>query len=267
MRARVVRARTGEVDPARPIAPRLAIGIAGLIVALAGGAARAGADVPLEARQLGDRGRALFRLHDYDRAIAAFRQAYAIAPSPALLFDLAQAYRLTGDCGQATAYYRRFLSTGEEPAARGVAQAHLEGGDACARRASGVAPDAGVGAVAGTSNAGRDERRLGLALAGGGSLALSAGLYFAIDAHRAGALVTRAYETGADWATVAPIDARGRRSSQLARDFAITGGVTVAAGVALYLLGRRGERAARRAPAITFVRENRGGRVGLTWSF
>jgi tetratricopeptide (TPR) repeat protein len=52
-----------------------------------------------------------FDLGEYDQAIEAFEAAYRLSHEPALLFNIAQAYRLKGppSCGDALGYYERYL--------------------------------------------------------------------------------------------------------------------------------------------------------------
>ena len=61
----------------------------------------AGMAIPDKARFLADRGRQLQRDGKFAAAIEAYKAAYVLAPSPGLLFNLAQVYRLNGDCDDA----------------------------------------------------------------------------------------------------------------------------------------------------------------------
>jgi tetratricopeptide (TPR) repeat protein len=87
--------------------------------------------VPAQARALAERGRIAHDRGDYPAAIAAFTEAYALAPSPALLFDLAQAYRLAGRCADAAVMYRRYLANDPDPEARALAETQLEAVEHC----------------------------------------------------------------------------------------------------------------------------------------
>src|SRR5438874_5150491 len=87
--------------------------------------------IPEKARALADRGRVAHDAGDYGSAIAAFQEAYVIAPSPALLFNLAQAYRLAGDCDDAAWMYRRFLDTNPVGEHRTLAESHLSTVEKC----------------------------------------------------------------------------------------------------------------------------------------
>src|SRR2546423_13514841 len=81
--------------------------------------------IPGKARQLADRARILPDAGDYVDAIAAFNEAYVLAPSPGLLFTLAQAYRLAGKCDDAAWMYRRFLDARPPTDKRALAETHL----------------------------------------------------------------------------------------------------------------------------------------------
>ena len=87
----------------------------GLVVLVVATTARADDEVPAKARALAERGRADHDRGDYGAAIAEFTEAYALAPSPALLFNLAQAYRLAGRCDDAALMYRRYLTGDPAP--------------------------------------------------------------------------------------------------------------------------------------------------------
>lgn len=56
------------------------------------------------------RGRQLFADKQYAAAIEEFRRALSIAPRPDILYSLAQAQRMIGDCASAIDSYRAFLA-------------------------------------------------------------------------------------------------------------------------------------------------------------
>src|SRR5690349_15298118 len=82
------------------------------------------AQIPDKARHLAERGRALHDAGNYTDAIAAFREAYVLAPSPGLLFNIAQSYRLAGRCDDAAWMYRRYLDSQPSGDRRAVAESH-----------------------------------------------------------------------------------------------------------------------------------------------
>src|SRR5688572_11504167 len=87
--------------------------------------------IPVKARDLAAKGRTAHDQGDYTRAIAAFKEAYVMAPAPALLFNLAQAYRLQGNCDDAALMYRRYISSRPAPEGRALAEEHLQTMERC----------------------------------------------------------------------------------------------------------------------------------------
>lgn len=262
---------------ARPSA-RLVVAI---VVAVLAMPAYAAPDViPEKARQLADRGRASHEAGDFGAAIAAYTEAYAIAPSAALLFNLAQAYRLRGSCDDAALMYRRYLDTSPSLDARVIAEGHLATVERCAHKVSLSIPldeqeRAAVPAVAKRQDEEREakadpgllQQRIGLGMVLGGGLALAGATYFALDAREAEADVEDGYARGGKGHDLAPnlaaIDARGQRSATLATWLGIGGGALVIGGVTSYLLGRRAERAA----PIAIVPKQGGAQVSVSWRF
>src|SRR5664279_1293069 len=88
-------------------------------------AATSGMAIPEKARFLADRGRQLQRDGKFADALEAYKAAYVLAPSPGLLFNLAQAYRLNGNCDDAAWMYRRFLDTDPSDDLRDLVNDHL----------------------------------------------------------------------------------------------------------------------------------------------
>jgi tetratricopeptide (TPR) repeat protein len=76
------------------------------------------------ARALFKQGQLHYSLGEYQQAIAHFREAYQLSAEPALLFDIAQAQRLGGNCPAALEIYRHFvrLAAGSPHAAEAVAR-------------------------------------------------------------------------------------------------------------------------------------------------
>lgn len=232
--------------------------------------------IPAKARSLADRGRAAHDAGDYPTAIAAFTQAYVIAPSPALLFNLAQAYRLQGNCDDAALMYRRYLATGPGPEQRALAEAHLASVERCLHKlalhipietASGrvIVPAAQPSAsltAAPVSQRARIEKDVGLGLAVGGGVSLAIAAYYAIQAHEAQSDVEAAYAQGGRWADIAPIDARGKSAATTATWFGAGGALGLAGGIVTYLIGRRDE-----GPPLTVATTRNGLQLGVRWAY
>jgi len=72
------------------------------------------------ARALYAEGLRHYNVAEYDQAIEAFKGAYLVSGDPRLLFNVAQAYRLKGDCEQALRFYKNFQR--ENPDAQSAAE-------------------------------------------------------------------------------------------------------------------------------------------------
>src|SRR5262249_31765764 len=92
--------------------------------------------IPQKARKLVDTGRAAHEKGEYARAIALFKEAYVIAPSPGLLFNLGQAYRLMGNCDDAALMYHRYLDASPSSEGRSLAELHLATVERCMAKRS-----------------------------------------------------------------------------------------------------------------------------------
>lgn len=252
-----------------------------LVVAavLAAGPARAehATEIPPKARDLATQGRTAHDQGDYARAIAAFKEAYVIAPAPALLFNLAQAYRLQGNCDDAAIMYRRYLGTRPDLQGRALAEEHLATVERCVKqRALNVPldaklaylgsekPPADLGVVDTPGPApGQLRKQVGLGFAIGGATGVALAAFYAFRAHDASQDVERLYAMGAKWQDIEPRHSEGVRAATMARVFGIGGGVALATGATLYLLGRRAERVA----PITIAPTKGGAQVHATWRF
>jgi tetratricopeptide (TPR) repeat protein len=276
--------------------------LAAVAIAACSMAAHAGEPVPQKARKLAERGRELHQRGDYSRAIIAFKEAYVLAPSPGLLFNLAQAYRLQGSCEDAALMYRRYIATVPRSAVdeRALAEGHLATVTRCMeRRTLNLPPDAAMSHIPSPPQSGIDGlfvdapappparsrgqtlRKVGVGATIAGGAALTVAGYFAIRALNAASDVERLYAEGGRWKDIQPIHERGERAESAAKWLGIGGGITAAAGVTLYLVGRRAERAPvtytaaspRRAPpsvtrsSITVAPAPGGAQVGMSWTF
>jgi tetratricopeptide (TPR) repeat protein len=233
-------------------------------------------NVPAKARTLAERGRAFHDAGDYAKAIAAFTQAYVIAPSPALLFNLAQAYRLQGDCDDAALMYQRYLSTNPAPEGRALAETHLANVERCLHKLAlhipvetparpAVAPPAVVATTVAPPTVSRKaqiEKDIGIGLMIGGVVAFGAAAYYTVQAHAAAEDVAAAYAMGAKWKDVAPIDERGRTAATRAKLFGAGSALGVTSGIVTYLIGKHTERL-----PLTVASRGRGVEVSMLWTF
>ncbi len=106
-----------------------------------------------------------------DEAVASFKRAYELAPAPALLFNIAQAYRAGHDRERAIYYYEAYLREAPTGADREFALARL--GELRAEQQITRPPprDSGSGL-----------RTAGVWTAGGGLILVAAGLAFGLEA-------------------------------------------------------------------------------------
>ena len=230
-------------------------------------------DVPARARALAELGRKQHDAGNYAAAIAAFTEANALAPSPALLFNLAQSYRLGGHCDDASTMYKRFLATDPPADARALAETHLISVDQCAEALRPVKV-AGPAAAAVTLTAhptlaspgeprAHVERDIGVGLGIGGGVALVGALGYELRAHSASQQVSDAYASGGAGKTIVDLDKRGRHDALVADVLGATGVVAVGAGVALFWLGTRDERARH----VAVIPTTHGAEVQAAWRF
>jgi tetratricopeptide (TPR) repeat protein len=104
-------------------------------------AAPASADGRAHAKRLFEQGQAHYDLGEYDEAIAAFREAYEISSAPALLFNIAQAHRLKGDCPRALQVYRHFVRLDPDSPRRSAAEGQIASLSAqCEHKGDAAAP-------------------------------------------------------------------------------------------------------------------------------
>ena len=100
---------------------------------------RANAD---EAARLYDEGKRHFDIGEYAQAIASWKQSYLRSNAPLLLFNIAQAYRLSNDCAQANRFYLNYRRSEPHP----KNQAEL---DKAMAKCAGVEPATGDAATSG----------------------------------------------------------------------------------------------------------------------
>lgn len=232
--------------------------------------------IPNKARELADKGRAAHEAGDYATAIAAFKEAYVLAPSPGLLFNIAQAYRLAGNCDEAAWMYRRFLDTNPIGGHRRLAESQLAVVEKCGtgglrvtapepRRDDARVPEASLALTADLPAGGRSAtlKKLGIGTAIGGGMLLAGAAVFALDAHDASSTVEDTYKHGGKGSDVKDVEARGKRSATLATGLGIGGGIAVATGAVLYAVGHHYEPAQHVAVTPT----THGAQVSLSWVF
>jgi hypothetical protein len=194
-------------------------------------------------------GQASYDQQRYDDALAAWEQSYALSHLPALLYNIAQAYRLrdhAGDCALARADYAKFVELSPPSSERELASRYVAQLATCA--APRDEPDAAIASppishVAASSPQARPPQRFanGRSIAGVAIGVVGVGLLVTGVAlgHHASVLgddVTHACSVSCDWSGEMARDAAGRRDA--AAGWALDGvgaAALVGSAVVLYL--------------------------------
>jgi tetratricopeptide (TPR) repeat protein len=239
------------------------------------------------ARALYDEGLRHYNVAEYDQAIESFKSSYLVSGDASLLFNIAQAYRLSGNCEQALRFYKNFQrenpgasNAGEVDAAISKCEAAPPPPPAPEPRAAEPAPEPPVavpvdiapsapaplrpipgaapppGTLPAVSPAeprrdrGARRRLLGAVTAGAGAALLVSGLYFGIKA------MSQASDTADQKGEWGPEQQRaeeaGQRNGRIGGVLTGLGAAAVVTGGVVYLLGsleRPGPVAVALAPA------------------
>jgi len=173
----------------------------------------------------------------YAKAAEEYKTAYELDRRPEMLFNIAQAYRLADDKQQALDYYQQYLAAQPEGLGAAESRQHVEELQRQIEAARAAPPPPPPPPAATELRSSPALRIAGLATAGGGAIALGIGIKFGIDARAAGDDISK--HTG-DWtlADQAHYEA-GQRAQTIMVIAYVTGGVLVATGGVLYVLGTR----------------------------
>jgi tetratricopeptide (TPR) repeat protein len=216
-----------------------------------------------QARALYDEGLRHYNVAEYAAAIEAFKQAYLLSGDSHLLFDVGQAYRLSGDCEQALRFYKNFLR--ENPHTANLAEvdaaiARCEKAPAPAPAAVTPAPLAPPPAVEQPAPAavappypvpadvqrpaepaprpaqpGRNKRVAGVTVGLLGATATGVGVVLGLAAR---SKLDDLHGQGGEWTAADQQSERSaKRMATAGQVLTGVGATTVVAGVALYLLG------------------------------
>jgi tetratricopeptide (TPR) repeat protein len=199
------------------------------------------------------RGEALYRAGEYVAAAASFEEAFARDPDPAILFNIAQAYRLGKRCAKSAESYRKFLAAVGDIPNMDAVRKHIVEQDRCASLAdTRTIPDPPPIV---TTDRGRTRRRIGIASGVVGLVAAGAGAYFTwrisdLEGQRDRCVPCYLPQ-------LADIDASARRAETLQVVGYAVGGAAIVGGVVLYVLGR----SSREATSVAIVPGPGGGFV------
>lgn len=228
------------------------------------------------AEDLHAEGQTAYDRREYAVAASKWRSAYALSKEAGVLFNLAQALRLAGDCPSALATYRRFAATTAEPGSEQRVLAddwarELEG-QCPAPAPDGASPSppplplptplpAPTSAIhrADGARPGRAWKIAGVVTASAGVVALAVGLGLGNRGAAIGDDVTAACASECDWEDLRDDDARGRRYVAVGRALDAVGAVAIVGGAVFYYVGMRKD-------AFSVSLRDAGSGVAVSWS-
>ncbi len=214
-----------------------------LIVALTAAAAPARAQKPdraAEARRLYDEGLKLYNRASYAEAIEKFKAADALAPSPALAFDIGQAYRHLGDCPSALGWYRLYVQRDPKATERAEVRMAIIDMEACTRVDLVPRPPLPPPPPAPDLDAGKGKKIWGLATAGAGVALVATGVVLALRAHDAENQIDALGASHGAWSPhYADLQSSGSRDATLAKIAIGVGGAALVTGGVLFVVGVR----------------------------
>jgi hypothetical protein len=213
-------------------------------------------------------GRRHYDLREWDKAIERFKEAYRLRPEERSLFNIAQSYRLKGDCVEATSFYKTFkrnypaakniktvdgfiaslaecvknppaktepvlVKTEPAPVKTEPAPVKTEPAPVKTDLPRHEPPPPPAPAPPPPSRPGRGMRIAGLSVGGAGVLVTGVGVYFGL---RARSLASEAEDLTGTWDP--SIESRGEKAQRSAYIAWGVGGAAIIGGVVLYMMGR-----------------------------
>lgn len=246
---------------------KAALAIIATGLSLAVGQLPAHASSEPDARALFERGQRHYRQGAYHRAAGDFMRAYQLRPSPAILFNAAQAYRLARICDVAAQLYREVLDQAPDHGHRDVIVSHIAAMDACAsRQLQSRANELDLTLVLDRPAPPDKSNVAGWVVTGTGAALIATSALLAYDSHRASNKVSDAFAEGQSWSPdhAAAAD-RGRTSQRLAWLSGGLGVVALAGGT--YLLLRDDDERQSPLSSPQLAATDRGFVAGWTWGF
>lgn len=217
-----------------------------------------------QAASLYDQGKAHFDLAEYSAAIVSWKEAYLLSKEPLLLFNIAQAYRLAGNCAEANRFYENYQRIEAKPSNRAELDQALEkcaGIEAATGENTPTAPQVTATAspralplpapegeppiliAPDDRDPGRSYRIAGLVVGGAGGIATIVAIASALSAREHGSSISN-QPTGTTWTVaLAEKERAGEAAQTRARVAGVLGVAAVTTGIALWWLGSRASRA------------------------
>jgi hypothetical protein len=191
-------------------------------------------------------GKAAYDRADFATAVTKWQASYDLSKESALLFNLAQAKRLAGDCTGALATYRRFVETDAAP----MPEQHKLAKD-LTRELEGTCPEQKPVVIQppkvdrptflNDRQSDRTWKIAGFVTGGVGVVTIAIGLGLGHHGSSVGDEITAACATSCDWTALKDKDARGKREVTIAKVLDVAGVAAIAGGAVFYYLGIRQE--------------------------
>jgi tetratricopeptide (TPR) repeat protein len=215
------------------------------------------ADDKAKAKALYDEGLRHYQVAEYPQAIDAWKQSYLLSKKPLLLFNIGQAYRLSGDCKQAMTFYDNYQDAEPKP----KNQDELDQAVAvCKTQLDKPAPTPAVSTTQPAEQAPVEpkpvepvatepphtapppelvahhgHRKLGLVLAAAGVALEGGAIYFALDGKSKGDDVADATAWNQH---TKDLQSAGQRDNKLAIGLGVVGAAALVTGVVFIVTGR-----------------------------
>ena len=93
---------------------------------------KAGSNIDVVRKHYED-GKTHYDLAEYADAVKSFKEAYRLSQDPAYLFNIAQAYRMAKNCGEAMRFYQRVLAVDPNAENKPKIEQRIEEMKACAK--------------------------------------------------------------------------------------------------------------------------------------
>lgn len=217
---------------------------------LIGGTASAGPS----AEQLYDEGQRAYDTGHYAVAIERWQASYEVSKLPLLILNIAQAYRLAGDCANALATYRRYVELEPTSEQSGLASGFI--GELEPRCGAPMEPPRANYA---RENPGRALRLAGVVTGAAGALSVVIGIGIGHHASTLANDVSSACAVDCDWSSQEARDSAGRRDATIGYTLDIVGVAAIVGGSVMYHLGTRGG-------ALSVSPRSTEGGVSVSWS-
>lgn len=213
------------------------------------------------AETLYSEGQAAYDRADYALAVDRWQASYRLSQEPALLYNVAQAYRMAGDCARALSSYRQFVTADPHSERRPFADEFIRELAATCGQPSvvPVVPVVQPPRRIERLDAGRHLKIAGIATSGAGAAIVITGLLIGRRASALGDEVSSACTQSCEWAEQRSKDARGRRDARIGYVLDGVGLAAIATGAVLYVLGDR-------KAAVSITPRSPEGGAAVTWS-